>query len=87
MSEKVVGIFGEPSPLSGEVQPGVVDTLVDLLERARAGKIQGLGFVILLDDEMVNYASVGIVGHLRMVGAAFCLTQDLAASQMAPSDD
>lgn len=56
MSEKIVGIHGQPVPeaSAGEVIPDLVQMLEDLLVRAKSGDIHAVGLIALDNHQEVT---------------------------------
>lgn len=68
MSDKVVGIRGEPVAAPCEIDPKVVKLAEDILEMASSGAINALFAVVTHSDETVSTLHQGIV-TLRVIGA------------------
>lgn len=68
MSDGVVALHGGPT-YQRKVVDGVVETLEDLLERARSGEIICLTAVYTYYDGLAAYTSSGLVGGYSQLGA------------------
>lgn len=68
MSENVVSLNGRPTG-KREVSQVCVDVLRDLLERAEAGELVGIGLAGLHENGEASYHVAGHVGGFAMHGA------------------
>lgn len=68
MSDNVVSLNGKPSG-NREVSQVCVDTLRDLLERAEAGELVGVGLAARYENGEASYHVAGHVGGFSMSGA------------------
>lgn len=75
----VVALHGE-TPWSGEPRETVIEELEELLEKARAGEIQGFCYAAEHRDRLTSYGYSGIVGGSHaMVGACYQLLHTISA--------
>jgi hypothetical protein len=70
----VVSISGDRVPQAGEPNPRLVESLEDLLERARSGEVQGVAYAALDRDNLAHWCCGGLVGCYSVLGALTCLT-------------
>jgi hypothetical protein len=80
MTQNVVSLTGDPVP-GADLEPnaGAIALLEDLLERARAGEVIGVGAVTLHSDRLTSWHLSGRCGGYGMVGAASMLHLAVAA--------
>jgi hypothetical protein len=65
------------APLGGEPDPAVVERLLDLLEKARAGEITGIAYATLHPGDVSTYdnagrATRGLLGALLLLQFEMC---------------
>lgn len=76
MTERIVSLHGKPTG-QREVSKVCVDALRDLLERAQAGEVVGVGLAALHCDGEASYHLCGRVGGYSMQGAVEMVRADL----------
>lgn len=76
MADNVIGLNGAPRG-QREVSAPCVNVLRDLLERAEAGEVIGVGISALHHDGDASYYVCGRVGGFSMVGALDMVRADL----------
>ena len=77
MTDSVVSLNGGAVPQRREPVQSVIAEAERILEMARAGEIQGVGFVLLRSNGLCEYSYSGFVGSYSLVGAAHVLTDFL----------
>ena len=73
---KVVSLTEEPAG-KREVSEVCVDTLRDLLQRAEAGEVVGVGLAVLHHDGDASYHVAGRIGGFSMSGALACVQAEI----------
>lgn len=77
MTDKVVSIDGSEVPETRVVRESVVETLEEMLERAKSGDIQGIACSFVDSDRCCQYVVAGVVGGYGMIGSTSVMKQDL----------
>ena len=77
MTDRVVSLNGGGVPQRREPVQSVIAEAERILEMARVGEIQGVGFVLLRSNGMAEYSYSGFAGSFSLVGAAHVLTDFL----------
>ena len=77
MTDRVVSLNGGGVPQRREPVQSVIAEAERILDMARAGEIQGVGFVLLRSNGMAEYSYSGFAGSFSLVGAAHVLTDFL----------
>ncbi len=75
-ADNVIGLNGRPSSAMEPSEP-CVNTLRDLLERAEAGEVIGVGIAAVHHDGDASYYLAGCVGGFGMQGALDMVRADL----------
>lgn len=71
----VVSLHGGDVPQTAQPRQTVITALEELLERAKAGEVQAVGYAALHADGLTSWCWSGIVGGSHgLIGAAAMLT-------------
>lgn len=88
MTEKVVNLNGGPVMTENPApNPGVVEALEAVLERAKAGQLVGMCLVGMESTGQCPYIMVGRVGGFTMAGSLSALLFDMNALNSSFGED
>ena len=74
MTDNVIGLRGHVPSIIGKVDENVVAQIKSILEKAEAGKIDGVGIVYHKNDQMTNRCYSGVLSY-SLLGRLFELQQ------------
>lgn len=80
MSDRIVSLTGAPVVDARQPRADVIGRLEELLELARAGEIQAMGYALLHGDRLTSWNAVGVLDATHsLVGACYQLANHVSA--------